>query len=73
MQTTPTLFKNDIFNMLDHILETGKPLEINRNGHIFKVVPPKKINKLDRLIAHPDVVVGNSDDIVNIDFTNKKR
>ena len=71
MTITPTDFRKDLFNLLDMILESGKTLEINRNGHIFKVVPPKKTNKLDRLIAHKDAVVGDSDDFISMDWSNE--
>jgi len=71
MTITPTDFRKDLFNLLDSILESGKVLEINRNGHIFKVVPPKKSSKLDKLIAHPDAVVGNSDDFVSMDWSSE--
>jgi len=43
-------------------------LDIHRNGHVFKVIPPKKINKLERLTPHPDAVVGDSDDLVSMDL-----
>jgi len=71
MTITPTDFRKDLFNLLDTILTTGKTLEINRNGHIFKVIPPKKIKKLDRLIPHPDAVVGDSSDFVSIDWSSE--
>ena len=71
MTITPTDFRKDLFNLLDSILLSGKVLEINRNGHIFKVVPPKKSFKLDKLIAHPDAVIGNSDDFVSMDWSSE--
>ena len=71
MTITPTDFRKDLFNLLDKILDTGKVLEINRNGHIFKVIPPKKTKKLDRLVAHEDAVVGDSDDFIDIDWSHE--
>ncbi|MEA3455206.1 MAG: type II toxin-antitoxin system Phd/YefM family antitoxin [Campylobacterota bacterium] len=71
MTVTPTDFRKDLFNLLDKILETGNILEINRNGHIFKVIPPKKGKKLDKLSAHSDAVVGNSDDFVSMDWSQE--
>jgi hypothetical protein len=41
MTITPTDFRKNLFNLLDMLLDTGKILETNRNGHIFKVIPPK--------------------------------
>ena len=71
MSITPTDFRKNIFNLLDNLLDTGKVLEINRNGHIFKVVPPKKRKKLDRLIPHKDAVIGNSDDFISMDWSSE--
>jgi N-acyl-D-aspartate/D-glutamate deacylase len=70
MTITPTEFRKDLFNLLDMLLETGKTLDINRNGQLFKVIPPQKIKKLDRLASHPDAVVGDSDDLVSIDWSD---
>ena len=71
MTITPTDFRKDLFNLLDMIFESGKTLEINRNGHVFKVIPPKKTNKLDRLIAHKDAIIGDSDDFISMDWSNE--
>ena len=71
MTMTPTDFKKDLFDLLDTILATGKVLEIERNGHIFKVIPPKRTKKIDRLIAHSDAVIGDSDDFVSMDWSSR--
>ncbi len=71
MTISPTDFRKDLFKLLDMTLETGKVLEINRNGHIIKVVPPRKVKKLDRLVPHKDAVVGDSDDFVSMDWSGE--
>ena len=71
MVITPTDFRKDLFNLLDSVLTTGKTLEINRNGQILKLIPPKKIKKLDRLVPHLDAVVGNSDDFVDMNWSSE--
>ncbi|MBN2826062.1 MAG: type II toxin-antitoxin system Phd/YefM family antitoxin [Campylobacterales bacterium] len=71
MVVTPTDFRQNLFKLLDEIIKTGKTLEINRNGEIIQVVPPQKRSKLDRLTAHPDAVVGNSDDFVRMDWNSE--
>jgi hypothetical protein len=71
MTITPTDFRKDLFNLLDMLLKTGKTLEINRNGQILKVIPPKQQSKLARLTPHPDAVNGNSDDLVSIDWSHE--
>lgn len=71
MTVTPTDFRKDLFKLLDSILESGKTLEINRNGKIIKVVPPKKQSKFDKLKAHPDAVVGDSEDFLSMDWSGE--
>jgi len=68
LTVAPTDFRKDPFKFLDMILDTGKVLEINRNGQIFKVIPPKKSKKLDKLTPHKDAVVGDSDDFVSMNW-----
>jgi hypothetical protein len=71
MTVTPTDFRKNLFSLLDSILQNGKVLEINRNGHIIKVVPPKKSKKIDRLVPHEDAVGGESDDFVSMDWSGE--
>lgn len=71
MTITPTDFRQNLFKLLDEVLESGKVLEINRNGNIIKIVPPKKKNKLEKLIAHPDAVIGDSEELVSMDWSKE--
>lgn len=71
MSITPTNLRKDIFNILDTLYDSGEVLEINRNGHIFKLIPPKKESKLDRLISHNDAVIGDSDDFISYDWSGE--
>ncbi len=68
MAITPTNFRQNLFKLLDEVLESGKVLEIDRNGSIIKIVPPKKKSKLKRLVAHPDTVIGDSEELVSINW-----
>ncbi|MBF2016337.1 MAG: type II toxin-antitoxin system Phd/YefM family antitoxin [Rivularia sp. T60_A2020_040] len=63
---TLTELSNNIEHLLDEVLETGIPIEINQNGKLFKIVPVEKTDKLKNLIFKPDVIQGNPDDLVNI-------
>ena len=69
MVITPTEFRKNLFKLLDEVLKTGRPLEIERNGQILKIVPPKRRSKLERLEPHPDAVNGDSDDLVEMDWS----
>jgi hypothetical protein len=49
---TPTELRGNLFNLLDEILSTGIPLEIDRGGKRLRIVPVEKIDKLQNLVGH---------------------
>jgi prevent-host-death family protein len=57
---------NNIEHLLDEVLKTGIPIEINKNGKFLKIVPIEKKDKLKNLTVKPNVIHGNPDDLVNI-------
>jgi hypothetical protein len=67
IKMTATRLRQDIYNILDDIIETGIPVEIERKGGKLKIVPEKKENKLDNLKKR-ELVVGDPEAIINIDW-----
>lgn len=65
-KVTPTQLRKNLYNLLDDVINTGIPLQINRGGKILQITPVEKINKLDKLISRPEVIIGDADDIVDI-------
>ncbi|MBI4235421.1 type II toxin-antitoxin system Phd/YefM family antitoxin [Candidatus Peregrinibacteria bacterium] len=49
MQITASGLRQNVYKILDQSLKTGKDVEIIRKGMIFKIVPPKKRDKLKNL------------------------
>ena len=45
----PSQLREDIYNLLDQVIETGVPLEIKRKGKVLKVMLDKKASKLGNL------------------------
>ncbi|MBD2604189.1 type II toxin-antitoxin system Phd/YefM family antitoxin [Scytonema hofmannii FACHB-248] len=64
-KVTLTELSNNIERLLDEVLETGIPLELNKNGKLFKIVPVET-DKLKNLTFKPNAIQGNPDDLVNI-------
>lgn len=62
---TLTNFRANLYNFIDKVISTGKPIEIERHGYIVKIIAEKPKNKLDNLKAHPGTIIGNPDDIVS--------
>ena len=63
---TPTELRSNIYNLLDEVLSTGIPLEVNKGGKKLRIVPIGKMNKLQNLVSRPHVIQGNPDDLTEI-------
>lgn len=68
---TPSKLRDDLYNALDKVLETGQPLVIRRKGRILKIVPEEKPDIFTRLRKHPTVLKTNPDDIVHMDWSSE--
>ena len=65
---TVTELRGNIYNLLDEVLNTGIPIEINKGGKKLKIIPAGKTKKLQNLISRPNVIKGNPDDLVGISW-----
>jgi hypothetical protein len=61
---TPTELRANIYKLLDEILNTGIPLEIKKGDKKLRIVPVEKGDKLQNLIARPEVIAGDPDELV---------
>lgn len=65
---TPTELRSNIYNLLDEVLKTGIPLEINKGGKRLRIVPVDKTDKLQNLVSRPQIIQGDPNDIVDISW-----
>lgn len=70
MSISLTKLREDLYRLVDEVLETGKPLEIQRKGKKLLLIPETPTNKLDRLIKRPTLTV-DPDSIVHIDWSKE--
>lgn len=74
MKVTASQLRQNVYRLLDEVLESGIPLEIERRGKVLRVVPPDPLpSKLERLIPHPEAIVGDPEDFVHIDWSPEYR
>lgn len=73
MPVTTSKLRENIYRILDQVLETGVPVEIERRGKILKIVPAETPKKLDNLIDRRDFVQGDPEDIVHLDWSSAWR
>ena len=60
-----TALRNNLFKVVDEVIKTGIPAEIERNGHKLKIVVEEKKSKLNNLRTH-NCIVGNPDDLPDL-------
>lgn len=70
MGITASKLREDIYNVLDGVLETGIPVEIERRGKVLKIVSDNKPSKLRNLKKHA-VLKGDPEDIVHMDWSDQ--
>lgn len=70
MAITASALRGNIYKLLDKVLESGKPLEVERKGARLQIIPNKPISKLSRLTKHA-CIQGNPESIINLDWSDE--
>lgn len=70
MAISASQLRADVYNLIDHVIETGEPLEIERKGVVVRLVPSVPMNKLDRLTPMPGLTVVDPETLVDIDWSD---
>ena len=68
---TPSQLRADIYRLIDRVLETGEPLEIERRGQRLRLVAEPTGSKLSRLRPLSDLIVGDPDDLTHLDWSGE--
>lgn len=69
--TTASKLRADIYRMLDEILETGRPLEVERNGKTLVIAPKEEKSIWDRLPRREGAIIGDPDELIHIDWSSE--
>jgi hypothetical protein len=64
--------RENIYRILDQVLETGVPVEIERHGKLLRIVPEEPRSKLDNLKARP-YLLSDPEDLVHLDWSGEWR
>lgn len=65
---TTTELRANIYNLLEEVLATGIALEVKKGDRKLRIVPVEKPHKLDNLIARPETLQGDPDDLVSMQW-----
>jgi antitoxin (DNA-binding transcriptional repressor) of toxin-antitoxin stability system len=71
MTISITKLRSDLYQVVDQVIRTGKPVDIIRHGHIVQLVAKKPKSKLANLKKHSGTIVGNPDDLVHVDWSHE--
>jgi len=72
MRLTASRLRQDIYRILDEVLASGVPAEIERHGKILRIVPPENTSKLDSLRPR-NYLNTDPEDVVEIDWSDTWR
>lgn len=64
--------RENIYRILDQVLETGVPVEIERHGKLLRIVPEEPKSKLSNLKARP-YLLADPEDLVHLDWSGEWR
>lgn len=73
MRVSASQLRANIYRLLDGVLATGTPVEIERNGRLLRIVPEKPPSRLDRLAKRPEYIRGDPEDLVHVDWSHEWR
>ncbi len=72
MTLRASALRENIYRVLDEILETGVPIDIERKGKFLRIVAVEPKSKLANLKAR-NLIVGNPEDLVHLDWSEEWR
>ena len=70
MHITVSKLRENVYRILDEVIETGVPVEVIRKGVVVKIAAEKPVSKIARLKKR-SIFVGNSDDIIGMDWSKE--
>lgn len=76
MSLTASKLRENVYRILDEVLATGTPVEVERNGRLLRIVPVEALSgstALGRWVERPDAVTGDPEDLVHLDWSAEWR
>lgn len=71
MAMTASKLRQDIYRILDQVIETGEPVIVERHGRRIRITAEETPSRIGSLVRRPDVVVGDSGDFVHLDWSSE--
>jgi len=71
MRYSVSKLRANLYRVLDQVLESGTPIEVERKGKLLKIIPAEQTDKLANLKPHPDYLKCDPGSLVHMDWSNE--
>ena len=71
MPITASALRANVYRLLDEVLDSGRPLEIEREGKIVVIAPKKAQSIWERLPQREGAIVGDPDEVIHMDWSSE--
>ena len=72
MPLTASRLREDVYKILDSVIETGEPVEIERKGRILRITAdPPPGSRVSRIKKRPGLITGNPKDLAELDWSKE--
>jgi antitoxin (DNA-binding transcriptional repressor) of toxin-antitoxin stability system len=69
MKRTATDLRAHLYEVLDHVAKTGRPVDVTRGGVELSIVRKDKLRTRKKAARKlPDLIVGDPDDLVHVEW-----
>jgi prevent-host-death family protein len=69
---TASQLRADVYRLLDRVIETGEPLEVQRGRKKVRIIPIDRVKRTERLKKR-NWIVGDPEKIVTVDWSTHWR
>lgn len=63
----------NLYKVLDRVIETGVPVEVERKGQRLRIVPSETAGRFASLSPHPDYLRSDPESLVHMDWSGEWR
>ena len=70
MRVTASKLREDVYRILDHVLETGRPVEIVRHGKVLEILPKQAAAKRKHQ-KRGRAMIGDPESFVHVDWLHE--
>jgi hypothetical protein len=70
MPITASKLREDVYRILDEVIQSGVPVEVVRKGKVVRILADQPVSKLSRLKKRT-AFVGDVEDIIGMDWSKE--